>query len=82
MQHPNMKSFLDFCENKKPDEEYNYTSAKVCAMAQFMTYETYGYMLRNGHMGDELTDCEYLASKAPYTFGALARRLRERIEIS
>ncbi len=75
--HPNMKSFLLFCESKNPEEEYNYFNQRICAMAQFLGPEN--YQTSQFTPINRLGTCEALASQKPHTFGALATRLRKEL---
>lgn len=76
-QHPNMKSFLEFCEKKDPNEHYIYTLTDECAMAQYIGVALYNDMLTNNTIRfREFDMMEHLACRGSHTFGALAGRLR------
>lgn len=68
------EQFLTFVESKPKDEEYDYCSSSTCAFAQFAR----AYKIPNpDRFSYEIPEpIKSLIGSRPWTFGALADRLR------
>lgn len=82
------EAFAEFCESKPADEEYDYFDGTKCAFAQFLTSIgkrdplVFGRIWRADGRPEEHAIPHGVAmalSYEPYTFGALAARLREAV---
>lgn len=75
---PTKMKLLAFCEEKHPEEAYNYYSPQVCALGQFFHSmgESYSDRAIDGSESSWTPELEGLARMEPHTFGALAKRIR------
>lgn len=70
-----ISEFRAFCENKPADEEYCYTSSMDCAIVQYTRSRGQKYDVIASTF--DMPPHECAAIERPWTFGALAQRLRE-----
>lgn len=79
MQHEKMEQFLRFTEGQPPSRKYDYDHSDVCAIAQW--YQSMGreYTHDTVPIGGEKS-LEDIAIVKPHTFGALSKRLRQKLE--
>lgn len=73
MRNPlSLEAFADWCEKKPADEEYYYPDPTICACGQYAKY-----LGMNPSEVIGFSDLNLYAALSPWTFGALAQRLRE-----
>lgn len=73
------EAFLAFCESKPADEWYNRYNSKNCAVGQFCSSCKTSAPISIASVDEMLGAgvASLAIDTAPYTFGALAARLRE-----
>lgn len=72
-----LEAFVEFCERKPAHEEYDFTDARNCAVAQFLkSVGVQNYVLLSQEIPAPFSDPVCFR---PWSFGALADRLRAAI---